>query len=107
MQRWRLPQSQTIQGTVAVLSSPDAYMNFGHWCLDVLPKVGLLERSGWDSSRIDYYLNGHSGKSYQLKSLANLGIPCEKILHMDSYPFVRASTLLVPFLASYHFTSFQ
>jgi hypothetical protein len=107
MNRWYLPKSHKIAGTCAVLASPDAFANFGHWCLDVLPKAGLLERSGWGPDRIDYYLIGHTDKDFQLQSLETVGIPSHKILRMADYQFLQADLLLLPFLNSYHFTSFQ
>ena len=107
MNRWYLPKSYKIAGTCAVLASPDAFSNFGHWCLDVLPKAGLLERSGWGPDRIDYYIIGHSDKDFQLQSLEAVGIPADKVLRMTDYQFIQSDLLILPFLNSYHFTSFQ
>jgi len=107
LNRWHLPKPQTIAGTVAVLASPDAFANFGHWALDVLPLIGLLERAGWGPSHIDYYLVGHTGKDFQLQSLESLGIPLEKVLRMSDYQYLEADLLIRPFLNNYYFTSFQ
>jgi capsular polysaccharide biosynthesis protein len=107
MSRLSLPRSRQIKGSVAVLASPDASSNYGHWLLDVAPKLGLLERAGWGPDRIDHYLVGHTDKQFQWATLDAVGVPREKVLRMDECPMVQADLILQPFLNSYHFTTFQ
>jgi capsular polysaccharide biosynthesis protein len=107
MSRWHLPRPNTLSGTVAVLASPDAFSNFGHWCLDILPKINLLQRAGWQPDSIDFYFVGHTQKEFQLQSLAAAGIPLDKVVQMKGDETLQADLLLMPFLNSYHFTSFQ
>lgn len=68
-----------------------------HWMLDILPKLGLLERQGISLNSIDHFLVRDISGQFQLETLARLGIDrsrimetldnqyllCENLLHID------------------------
>ncbi|MGL5063603.1 MAG: glycosyltransferase 61 family protein, partial [Microcoleus sp.] len=94
------PPLQEIQGKVAVLSGLSGNVYF-HWMVDVLPRIELLRRSGWDLAEIDWFLVNSCDREFQRESLKILGIPEAKILESDRVPHLRATELIVPSFPGY------
>lgn len=85
---------QKIDGTVAVLSGLTNDMYF-HWMFDVLPRLDLLQRSGINHDRIDYFLVSNH-LPFQQETLQILNIPKTKILETDHHLYIQAKQLIVP-----------
>ncbi len=90
-----LPPLETIEGNVAVLSNLSGNTYF-HWLVDILPRIELLRQSGIDLSTIDWFLINGGDYAFQQETLAQLGIPAEKILSSDRHPHLQATNLIVP-----------
>ncbi len=90
----KLPPVEQIPGTVAVLAGLSNNIYF-HWMLDVLPRLKILQDSGLNLDKIDYWLVGDR-HSWQKDSLHHLGIPSEKILPVQEHLHIQAEQLIVP-----------
>ena len=97
-----LPPCEQIEGTVAVVTALSANVYF-HWMVDVLPRLDVLRRGGFDFDRIDKFFVNQYRQPFQKESLQRLGIPEDKIIESDRHPHIRAERLLVPSLPS-HFS---
>lgn len=94
-----LPPVESIAGTVAVLSGLSGHIYF-HWMVDILPRLELLRRGGFDWAAIDWFLLNYSDQSFQRETLAALGILAEKILSSDRHPHIQG-TLIAPAFAGH------
>jgi len=95
-----LPELEKIDGTVAVLSGLSGNVYF-HWMVDILPRLEILKIHGIDLKEIDWFLVNSYQQPFQRESLKILGIPEEKILESDRYPYVQAKQLIVPSFPGY------
>jgi tetratricopeptide (TPR) repeat protein/capsular polysaccharide biosynthesis protein len=94
------PPLQEVKGKVAVLSGLSGNVYF-HWMVDVLPRIELLRRSGWELGEIDWFLVNSYRHEFQRESLRMLGIPEAKVLESDRFPHLQADELIVPSFAGY------
>jgi capsular polysaccharide biosynthesis protein len=93
----RLPRVSRTESTVAVLtmyaSNIAGHYYYGHWMLDTLPRLALLEKSGiaWDKLVVP------QATRFQRETLALLGIDaCRLITERDLH--IEAANLVVPTL---------
>lgn len=86
---------EIIEGRVAVLSGLSGNTYF-HWMVDVLPRIELLRISGIDLADIDWFLINGDHHSFQRETLAQLGVPAEKLLSSDQHPHIQATELIIP-----------
>ena len=93
--RYDFPALTTINGTVAVLSSLSGNVYY-HWMMDVLPRIGLLQKSQSSLDHIDWFVVNSLNHSFQKETLSALGIPREKIIESDRISHIKAQTLIVP-----------
>lgn len=93
--RHELPPVTSLNGNVAVLSSLSGNVYY-HWMIDVLPRIGILQRSSWDLEHIDWFVVNSLRHSFQKETLQALGIPLEKVVESDRSSHIKASTLIVP-----------
>lgn len=91
------PVCKEIEGTVVVFTSNPG-TNFYHYMFDFLPRFGLLEVSGLDLDKIDYFLLNFYPFDFYKETLEILGVPPKKILTIQKYPHVKAKSLIVPSL---------
>ncbi|MDP5171645.1 MAG: glycosyltransferase family 61 protein [Bacteroidia bacterium] len=84
-----------LEGKALCLASMKGEMFF-HWILEVLPRIGSLERAGLSLEEMDHVIV-NSGKSRFMKdTLAMVGVPLEKLVDMQEHPHIKASELVVP-----------
>jgi hypothetical protein len=102
----RLPKATKLEGTVAVLAHRSARNNFSHWVFDVLPRIGLLERTV-GLNAIDHFLVGHTDKGYEWETLKQLGVPREKVIQFEPRSYFQADQLIFPSHSRYHNASHQ
>jgi capsular polysaccharide biosynthesis protein len=53
-------------------------------------------------NNIDWFLVGHANKSYQLDTLAKLGIPMDKVIQLKRASYFRVDKLFLPRLCGYN-----
>ncbi len=85
-----------IDGDVAVLSVRWGGTVYFHWLFDVISRLDLLEKSGMNFEKIDYFLINRYQQSYEKEFLAILGIPPDKILESCHHPHIQAKRIIVP-----------
>jgi tetratricopeptide (TPR) repeat protein/capsular polysaccharide biosynthesis protein len=96
----KLPPLQRFEGRVAVLSGLSGHVYY-HWMVDVLPRLGLLQRSKLDLTEIDQFVVNGINHPFQDETLTVLGIPKDKILVSDRHPHIQADELVVPSFPGY------
>ncbi len=96
----RLPPVKKLEGNVAILSSLSGHVYY-HWMVDVLPRWGLLQKSGLDCSQIDWFVVNSLEQPFQRETLETLGIPLEKVIESDREPHLEAQQLVVPSFPGY------
>lgn len=77
--RLSLPKPQAVTGRTLVLASTGGDTYF-HWMTDVLPRVGLARRAGYDPASFDWVLVNGLIHPFQQESLQQLGIPANRCL---------------------------
>ena len=90
-----MPPLETIEGTVAVLSGLAGHVYY-HWLIDLIPRIGILSRSGIDLSKIDWFVVNSLQKSFQKETLQALGISLDKVIESDRHPYLQAKQLVMP-----------
>ncbi|WP_044891827.1 glycosyltransferase family 61 protein [Opitutus terrae] len=100
--RLRLPRPKPLPGRTLYLVTPEATDNFHHWMIDLLPRLGLVERAGFRVPDFDHVIVNHAHRRYQTETLARLGIPLDRVITADAALFVRAEHLVVPALKQHH-----
>jgi capsular polysaccharide biosynthesis protein len=102
----RLPAATQLNGNVAVLSHRYARNNFSHWVFDVLPRIGLLERTVGLKS-IDHFLVSHTGKKYEWETLEHLGVSRKKVIQFFPHSYFQAPAIIFPSNSRYNNLSHQ
>ena len=87
--------AKTIAGRVACLSIRYS-SNYFHWMYDLLPKIGLLQKSGMDLDAIDrWVVNGSADNRFQRDTLRACGIADAKLI-AEPECYIQADELIVP-----------
>jgi alginate O-acetyltransferase complex protein AlgJ len=85
---------QRLPGVSFLLAPTEGAHCYYHWMLDVLPKLGLLERQGISLDSIDHFLVRKITGEFQRESLARLGIDESRIVETIDQQFLRCDNLL-------------
>jgi capsular polysaccharide biosynthesis protein len=88
-----LPRLTRVEGEAAVISSVFPG-NYWHWMVDILPRIGLLERAGLKPQ----VLIVNAELSFQKETLATLGIRPEQLLPLAANAHVEVERLVIPSL---------
>jgi len=96
---WPLPASATtprrLDGRCALLSSEWAGENFGHFLLDLLPRLHLLERSGLLDDGVDHWLVPPIQTREARDLLARSGIDHDRIVWLEPHVSYTAPEVVV------------
>ncbi len=93
--RWK-PWSgeRTLRGTSFLLGASSGAHCYYHWMLELLPRLGLLQRQGIALSSIDHFLVRKITGKWQLETLSRLGIERSKIVETGKRPWARCDRVL-------------
>jgi capsular polysaccharide biosynthesis protein len=80
--RLLLPKPQPVSGKTLVLASTGGDTYF-HWITDVLPRLGLARRGGYDPASFDWVLVNGLTHPFQQETLKHLGIPKNRCLFFN------------------------
>jgi len=80
--RLSLPKPQAVTGRTLVLASTGGDTYF-HWMTDVLPRVGLAGRGGYDPASFDWVLVNGLTHPFQQETLKHIGIPKNRCLFFN------------------------
>jgi capsular polysaccharide biosynthesis protein len=97
--RLRLPEVEYWDARVAVLTRPFAD-NFFHFLLDVVPRLGLVERAH-PLAEIDYFLVPRTLR-FQREVLDLVGISSARVLEHSARTHICARSLIVPSMPCRH-----
>jgi alginate O-acetyltransferase complex protein AlgJ len=84
---------QQLPGVSFLLAPTEGAHCYYHWMLDVLPKLGLLERQGISLNSIDHFLVREITSEFQRETLARLGIDESRIVETIDQQFMQSDTL--------------
>jgi capsular polysaccharide biosynthesis protein len=96
--RWSFPRPRQLPGRTLYLVTPEATDNYHHWLIDLLPRLGQVQRAGYDLSTFDQVIVNHSARRYQLATLEKLGLAPERVIAAHPALFIQAEQLVVPSL---------
>jgi capsular polysaccharide biosynthesis protein len=94
--RSRLPRPEWLPGKTLSLLTPEASGNFHHWMVDVLPRIGFVQRAGYSLKDFDRILLKYRGLPFQKETLRRAGIDEKRIMVVDDDTHIEAETLVVP-----------
>ncbi len=83
-----------IDGTVMLFGNSMGAHCYYHWMLDLLPKMGLLEKAGIPLSSIDYFLVREMNSSFHKETLERLGIDRSRIIETKNDSFLQCDRLI-------------
>jgi capsular polysaccharide biosynthesis protein len=85
---------KNIKGSVfSLLCGGAAKNNYWHWIFDVLPKIGILEKSNLNI-KPDFYLLPSFSKNYQKQTFLKMGIPISKLLDGEKFKHFICDNLI-------------
>lgn len=65
-----------------------------HWMLEILPKLGMLEREGIAVDSIDHFLVRRISADWQRQTLARFGIDASRIVETENQPHLHCEKFL-------------
>ncbi|NND89519.1 MAG: DUF563 domain-containing protein [Granulosicoccus sp.] len=90
--RWT--RRQTLNGLTLMFASSAGAHCYYHWMLEILPKLGLLEREGISLDSIDHFLVRRISGDWQRQTLARFGIHDNRIVETEKQPHLNCERLL-------------
>jgi hypothetical protein len=82
------------KGTVfSMLSGGGAVINYSHWLIDAIPRIGLLKKSGL-FNKVDKFLVPNYKYDYHFETLELLGIPSSKVIIGNEYNHIQADKII-------------
>ncbi|MDO6460989.1 glycosyltransferase family 61 protein [Granulosicoccaceae sp. 1_MG-2023] len=82
-----------LPGRAMVLGTIGAHCYY-HWMVDVLPRLEVIKRAGYDWDSVDHFLVRDFDLGFQKATLEVLGIPASKIVCTKDSPAYTADELL-------------
>ncbi len=83
-----------LAGTTLLLGYSQGAHCYYHWMLDILPKLGLLKKSGAKLSSIDHFLVREVNDTFQRETLERLGIDFSKVIETKDNPLFQCENLV-------------
>ncbi len=93
-----LPAPTPLPGRLLYLVTPEATCNYHHWLLDLLPRIGDVEKAGFRLSDFDVIVVNHAHLPYQWETLKQLGARQDQILAIDASTCLQPELMVVPSL---------
>lgn len=88
-------EHRKLNGTVMLLGNSMGAHCYYHWMLDLLPKLGMLEKAGIPLSSIDHFLVREMNGSFQKQTLARLGIDASRVVETKNDNRLECENLLM------------
>jgi capsular polysaccharide biosynthesis protein len=88
-------EPRKIPGRAVLLTGP-GYTTWGHWLVDFLPRLFLLERAGWEIDKLKWIITRQT-PAFARELLHLLGIPESCLIEYDpSSEMIRVGELIIP-----------
>ena len=84
-----------LSGRTLLLGNSAGAACYYHWMMDLLPKLGYLQKAGIDLNSIDHFLVREISSEFQRETLSLLGIDSSRITECANHPFHLCDELLV------------
>lgn len=84
-----------LRGKALCLASMKGEMFF-HWILEVLPRIGSLQRAGIQLADMDHIIVNSAKSRFMRDTLEMVGVPLDKLVDMQEHPHIKADQLIVP-----------
>lgn len=91
----KLPRLQSLDKVVGVVGYAGGHYNYFHWMYDVLPRIGLLEKTGW-LKQCDHIVINAFKLPFHEETIRMMGLPLEKFIFSSKKLHLRAKKLIVP-----------
>ena len=92
-----LRKPRYLNGQTILLAAPAGQV-YGHWMMDVLPRLAVLERLGISWQEADHYFVNSYQRHFQSRSLELLDIPKHKWVSGEKISHVQCEKLIAPSL---------
>lgn len=93
--RLRTPTGIRLKGRAVVFATL-AQDYFGHWMMDLLPRIELLLSAGLEVQSFDWFIMPYPIAPHQEQSLRAFGVDLTRICDTRQYAFITAEELVVP-----------
>jgi len=90
---WR--EHRKLHGTAMMLGDSMGAHCYYHWMLDLLPKLGMLEKAGIKLSTIDHFLVREMNNSFHKQTLERLGIDAARVVQTRNDNYLECERLLM------------
>ncbi len=87
-------QYRRIEGRTMLLGASSGAHCYYHWMLDLLPRIGVLEKAGISLTDIDHFLVREVNDSFHKETLERLGIDSTRIVTMRDDSYVQCEKLI-------------
>ena len=77
MRRVWMPSTSFLKGRALILAATGGE-SYYHWMMDVIPRIGLVKKSGFKLESFDHFVVNGITKPFQQETLQALGIPLKK-----------------------------
>lgn len=104
---FKYPPKKLLKGNVLVLSSLSCSTNYGHWTMDLIPKIGSFKKLGFDWNDFDYVLINKLNFSFQKEMLLALDFPFDKIIETGEGDCFLCEKLVVPSHETFSMASYD
>ncbi len=96
--RARLPAPRRVAGRALYLVTPEADANFHHWMIDLLPRVLLARRAGFEPRSFSHVFVNACSRTFQRETLHRCGFTDAQIQPLQRDDHVCVDSLVVPWL---------
>jgi len=84
-----------LNGRSLLLGNSAGASCYYHWMMDILPKLGYLQKAGVDLNSIDHFLVREISHDFQKTTLSALGIDASRITECVDHPYHTCDELLI------------
>lgn len=84
-ERIRRPRTIALPGRSLIISTPEAATNYGHWLLDLLPRLAAIEAAGEDLGSFDHVIADTVTLPHQHETLDRFGVPMDRIRPINKH----------------------
>lgn len=83
-----------LNGTALLLGNSAGANCYYHWMLDLLPKIGLMERMGISVDSVDYFLVRELTHQFQIETLERFGIDRSRVIETKKKSYWQPEKLI-------------
>ncbi|MBX2838407.1 MAG: DUF563 domain-containing protein [Gammaproteobacteria bacterium] len=93
-ERIEFERYRKLKGTSLLLGNSAGANCYYHWRLDLLPKIGLMERMGISVDSVDYFLVREITHQFQVDTLNRFGITGSRVIETKKRSFWQPEKLI-------------